>query len=192
VDKDKPLLIKKAIFLVLSGPSGTGKTTLRKILLKNFENVLFCVSATTRKIRPHEVNGKDYLFLNKETFEEMISRDEFVEYEKVHHNYYGTPRKQLQNALDNNILLIFDIDVYGGLKIKEQYNDALLIYIKVKDREVLKKRLISRGADDTAEIEKRLSRMSLEDKYSKDYDHIVFNDDLNNTIKEITEIILNH
>lgn len=192
MDKDKPLLIKKAIFLVLSGPSGTGKTTLRKILLKNFENVLFCVSATTRKIRPHEVNGKDYLFLNKETFEEMISRDEFVEYEKVHHNYYGTPRKQLQNALDNNILLIFDIDVYGGLKIKEQYNDALLIYIKVKDREVLKKRLISRGADDTAEIEKRLSRMSLEDKYSKDYDHIVFNDDLNNTIKEITEIILNH
>ena len=183
---------KNPRLIVLSSPSGGGKTTICKALINRHENLKPSISATTRAPRSHEVNGKDYFFLDKKKFEEKIRNDEFLEYEEVHSNYYGTLKSHVQKYLDQGYSIIFDVDVKGALSIKKQYPDALLFFIHPPSLEELKKRLKNRQAESEQEIEKRLERLPGEFAHAKYFDYEITNTVLEETIERIDNIINNY
>ncbi len=175
--------------VVLSAPSGAGKTTICKKLVERNPDFRISVSATTRPPRPGEVNGVDYYFISPEEFQQKIARGEFLEYENVHGNYYGTLRETVEELLDNGFTVLFDIDVNGALKIKQQYPDAILIFIRPPSLEELKRRLRKRKTERPEEIEKRLQRLPEEYQKAVFFDYEVVNDDLLRTLLTIEKII---
>jgi len=177
-------------FLVLSAPSGGGKTTIAKMLVKRHGNISISVSATTRKKRPSEENGKDYFFLSEEEFQKNIDDDNFIEYEEVHGDFYGTVKSRIAELIDQGKTVIFDIDVKGALSIKKKYPDSILIFIKPPSLEELKARLKKRKSESEVAINKRLGRIEFEYAQAKYFDHVIINDNLNHTIEQIEEIIL--
>lgn len=187
--KDKIITIIRPTFLVLSGFSGVGKTTVRGNILKKIPGSHFSLSVTTRRSRVDEQDGIDYHFVTKEKFDRMIENDKLLEWEEVHGNYYGTPLEPVVNASSKPGLLIFDIDVYGGLSIKKQYPEAILVFLKAPDFNVLKERLSKRLTDSPEAIEQRLQRIPKEEKLVKKYDHILINNTLEQTINKICDII---
>jgi len=167
----------KGILLVISGPSGVGKTSLVKKFLEEFKNeVIFSISCTTRKPRPGEVHGKDYFFVDKKTFEKMIEKDELLEWAKVHGNYYGTLKSFIYENLLKGKSILLDIDPHGAFQIKEKIKDSVLIFILPPSLEELKKRLQKRKSESESEIQKRLRRAMEEIKFCKDYDYLIVND----------------
>ena len=180
------------VLIVLSAPSGGGKTTICKKLLERNPDFRLSISATTRKRRTTERDGVDYYFLSEEQFREMIKNGDFLEYEQVHGYYYGTLKKTVETFLQEGYSILFDIDVNGALKIKQHYPEALLIFIQPPSLEELKKRLRNRKTDDPSEIEKRLKRLPEEYAKSVYFDHIVVNDELDDTVKKIEHIIRTH
>lgn len=174
--------------IVLSAPSGAGKTTICKKLMERHPEIELSISATTRAQRPGEVDGKDYYFLTKEEFMDKVKRGEFLEFENVHGNWYGTLKTELQKGEEEGKVLLFDIDVNGALNIKRMYPDAILIFIMPPSVETLKERLRNRKSEPESVIEKRIERLPYELEQSNKFDHIVINDDLERAVQEVEEI----
>mgnify|MGYP004455054623 FL=1 len=177
---------KKGIFIVISGPSGVGKGTIVKELLERF-NAWYSISMTTRPKRENEIDKVNYFFVTKEQFEENIKEDGFIEYATYNNNYYGTPRKEIDNKLNNNIDVIAEIEVKGAKKVKELYKDSVLIYILPPSFEELETRLRNRNTEDNTTIEKRLNIAKEELKQIDIYDYVV----VNNTVEETTNKVIN-
>ena len=179
----------KGKLVVISAPSGTGKGTVISKLLKLRPDFVFSVSATTRKPRPGEVNGVEYLFISHEQFEEMIEKDEFLEYAKYVGEYYGTPVKPIKVNLDSGITVILDIEVQGAKQVMTKDIEAITIFITAPDMMELENRLRGRGTDSEEKIASRLERARQELEEMHYYDHIVVNDNALHAAKEILSII---
>ena len=180
---------ERGLLIVISAPSGTGKTTLCHMLLKEFPEMEFSVSYTTRKPRKGEVNGRDYFFVDEETFKRMIEENDFLEWARVYGNYYGTSRSQVEKALREGRDLLLDIDVQGALQVKKNMPEAVLIFIMPPSLKELERRLRKRGTDDEKTIEKRLKVAREEIKQAVHYDYIVVNDELEVAFTKLKAII---
>ena len=179
----------KGAILILSGPSGCGKSTLLKEIYKNIDNYYFSISTTTRTPRAGEQDGVDYYFVSKEDFEKDIEEGNFLEWAKVHDNYYGTSLKPIIEALNDGKLVIFDIDVQGHKIVRKKLNSQVTsVFITTPSLSILKDRLYSRNSDSNEIIEKRLSNAKEEIDSFLDYDYLIINDDLHKATKEILAI----
>ena len=174
--------------IIVSGPSGSGKSTVTKIV-KDKLNIPLSISATTRNPRDGEIDGKDYFFLSKEEFKNKIANDEFYEYAEVHGNYYGTLKKTVEDNLNRGLNVILEIDVQGALIAKEKKKDAILVFFRTKDMEVLEKRLRDRKTDSEEIIQTRLKNAETELKYENKYNYTIVNENLENSIQELIDII---
>ena len=183
---------KKGMLSVVSGFSGSGKGTIMKELLKNYKDqYALSISATTRKPRVGEVEGREYFFKTPEEFESMIENNQLIEYACYVGNYYGTPRAYVEEMLEKGKDVILEIEIQGALKVKEKFPDTLLLFISPPSAEVLKERLIGRGTEDMDTINKRLSRAFEESLGVENYDYFVINDDLATCVKEVHSLIQN-
>ncbi len=180
----------KGLLIVISAPSGTGKTTLAHMLLKAFPNMEFSVSYTTRKPRPGEVNGKDYFFVDRDTFERMIEEGDFLEWAEVYGNLYGTSKSQVIKALNEGKDVLLDIDTQGALQVKKNFPEAVLIFILPPSLKELERRLRSRGTDDEETIERRLKTARVEIERAPLYDYIVVNDVLEEAFEKLKSIVI--
>jgi len=179
-----------SIMVILSSPSGAGKTTITKKIIQKFQNFKISVSHTTRKPRPNEVEGIDYFFVNKLEFESLIKKNEFYEYAKIFNNYYGTSKKSVEFILKNNNDILFDID-WQGTKQLSKYKELkpIKIFILPPDKEELKKRLLQRNQDKLEIVDQRLKSYNNEILHWNDYDYVVINDNLESCFKQIEKII---
>ncbi len=180
---------KKGKLIVISGPSGVGKTTVCNEIIARRKNIVYSISATSRPKRKGEINGKEYFFLTEEEFKNWIAEGRFAEYAIVHGNYYGTPIAFLEENLEKGYNVLMDIDVQGAKQLMPIYPDGVFIFVLPPDFEELKMRLIKRNTDDKDEIENRLRNANEELKYMKDYKYIVKNIKLEDTIAQILKII---
>lgn len=178
----------KGKLIVVSGPSGSGKSTATK-LVRDMLQIPLSISATTRSPRAGEVDGKDYFFLEKEDFEKRIASEEFYEYALVHGNYYGTLREEVESRINSGQNVILEIDVQGGIIVKEKNSEAILVFFKAPNMEVLAKRLEDRKTDTKEVIELRLANAKKELEYEKEYDYTVVNDNLEKACQELINII---
>ena len=179
------------IMVILSSPSGAGKTTISKKIQQKYQNFKISVSHTTRKPRPNEVEGIDYYFINENDFQNKIKNNEFYEYAKIFGNYYGTSKEAVINLLNNKNDVLFDIDWQGTQQLsKFKELNLLNIFILPPSKEELKKRLIQRNQDKPNVVEERLKAYDSDSVHKKDYDFVVINDKLENCFKEVEEIIL--
>ena len=178
----------KGKLIIVSGPSGSGKSTVTKIV-KDKLNIPLSISATTRNPRDGEIDGKDYFFLSKEEFKNKIANDEFYEYAEVHGNYYGTLKKTVEENLDKGLNVILEIDVQGALIAKEKKKDAILVFFRTKDMEILEKRLRDRKTDSEEVIQTRLKNAETELKYENKYNYTIINENLDDSIQELIDII---
>ena len=180
---------EKGILVVVSGFSGAGKGTIMKNLTQKYDNYALSISATTRAPRPGEEEGKSYFFVSKDRFEEMIDRDELVEYAKYVDNYYGTPRKFVEDCLNEGKDVILEIEIQGALKIKKKFSDSLLIFMAPPSAEELRARLIGRNTEDEATVNKRLSRAIVEAEGVEAYDYILVNADIDTCTEKLHNLI---
>lgn len=186
----------KGNLIIISGPSGVGKSTIRKRIIKEFDNFKYSVSLTTRKPRideetnAEEENGKEYYFVTPEIFKENIKNNNFLEYQEVYKDtFYGTLKKDVMNLIDNGINVILEIDVDGALNIKKEYNDTTLIFIKPSSLEELKNRLRNRNSDSSKKIEERLEKAKYEINKNKYYDYVITSTNKEEDYKKIKNII---
>ena len=179
------------IMVILSSPSGAGKTTISKKIQQKYQNFKISVSHTTRKPRPNEIDGIDYFFISKDKFQEKIKNKEFYEYAEIFGNYYGTSKETVLELLNNKNDILFDID-WQGTEQLSKYDDLnlLKIFILPPSKEELKKRLIQRNQDNPEVVTKRLASYEEDARHQKDYDYVVTNDNLENCFKEVEKIIL--
>jgi len=171
--------------IVFSAPSGAGKTTLVKYILKTFSEIEFSISATSRKARGEEKDGKDYYFLSSDEFKSRIKNDEFIEYEEVYGgNYYGTLKSEVNRIWKDKKIAIFDIDVVGGANIKGMFpNETLSIFVMPPSIDILHRRLIERGDVTKQEIDVRIKKAESELDYASKFDNIIINNDLEESKK---------
>lgn len=182
--------MNKGRLFVFSAPSGAGKSTILGRLSKLFPNSVYSISHTTRSPRKGEVDGKDYFFVSKERFLQMVEEGKFLEWEEILGNLYGTSRKFIEEALNRNQDVFMDIDVKGAQNIKNKFPKAILVFIKPPSLEELKRRLEKRGTEPEEVIRKRLSLAEEELKEADRFDYVVINEDLDQAINEIAGIIL--
>jgi len=176
--------------IVISAPSGAGKTTIAHEILRRNASLTFSVSATTREKRDNEIEGVDYFFITREDFERRKQRGEFIECEEIYGDYYGSLKSEVERAINAGKSIVFDVDVKGAMSIKKQYpKDAVLIFIKPPSIEVLKDRLMKRGTESESELEKRLQRVEMEMDQAQHFDYVVVNDNLQKAINEVNEIV---
>lgn len=180
---------KQGLLVVVSGFSGAGKGTAMKRLLEKYDTYALSISATTRAPREGEQNGREYFFKTVEEFQEMIARDELIEYAQYVSNYYGTPKAYVEQQLAAGRSVILEIEIQGALKIKEKFPDAVLMFIIPPSAGALKERLTGRGTESTEVIKARLKRAAEEAEGVEAYDYVVVNDDLDICVEEINEII---
>lgn len=176
--------------LVLSGPSGCGKSSLVTEILKEYDDIYFSISTTTRAIREGEKDGVNYHYIAKEQFEKEIAEGLFLEWAKVHDNYYGTSLKAVKQALAEGKLVIFDIDVQGHEIVKEQFDDILTsLFITTPSAEILRARLLNRGTDSVDVIEKRLTNSREEMDRIDEYDFLLVNDNFEEALAKFRFIV---
>ena len=178
------------IMIVLSSPSGAGKTTLTKLLSKN-NNYLISVSYTTRKPRINEVDAKDYYFVNEDKFKSLIKNNEFLEYAKVFNHLYGTSKSQVINNLEKGKNVIFDIDWQGAKQIKEKKlkYELITFFVLPPSKKVLFERLSNRDMRDKLIVEERMRQFNMDVLHWKDYNYVVINDNLENCYNEVNNLI---
>ena len=179
--------------LIFSAPSGSGKTTIVRRLLEQFSNLEFSISATSRAPRGVEQNGVDYYFLSAEEFAEAVAADKFVEWEEVYKGTcYGTLRSEMERIWNKGNVIVFDVDVMGGIRLKEIFGErALSIFVMPPSIEELRKRLEGRGTDAPEVIEKRIAKASFELTKAPEFDRQIVNDDLEVAVAECIEVIKN-
>ena len=177
--------------IIISSPSGAGKTTLCKLLIKKMKNINLSISYTSRSKRLNEINGKDYYFVSKKKFETLKEKKFFIETAKNFNNLYGSPYKNINKSLKNNQHILFDIDWKGARKIRRNYNkeNILDFFILPPSKSELKRRLKKRGRDNNKEINLRLSYAIDEMKHYKEYKYVLINDNVKKTVEEIIKII---
>lgn len=181
---------RKGLLLVVSGPAGTGKGTIDKALLDRHADMKLSVSATTRAPRPGEIEGVHYFYKTEEEFKRMIENDEFLEYMHVFGlNYYGTPRSFVEEQIARGIDVILEIDVQGAMKIKKAFPDAVLVFIAPPSMAELKARLVGRGTETEAQIEKRFATAYEEIKQISNYDYVVVNDVIDMAVARMEAIV---
>ncbi|MCE1248701.1 MAG: guanylate kinase [Firmicutes bacterium] len=182
---------KKGILFVCSGPSGVGKSAIMEGILKSDGNLVFSVSATTRKPREVEMDGVHYTFVSDEQFEKMIEEEKFLEWVRVHDNYYGTPRDLVEQTLEEGRDMILDIDVQGGIKVMDSRPESTFVFIAPPDMDVnvLRQRLNGRNTEAQEQIENRLKVAEEELKNAFQYDYIVFNDSLSEAADHLKAVI---
>ncbi len=176
--------------IVICAPSGAGKSTLLTRLKKDHPELVWSVSCTTRPIRKGEDHGKDYFFIKKESFEKQIADQEFVEWAQVHSNYYGTSKRFVNEGIEKNWKMLFDLDVQGVDSMKKIYGEgAVVIFIEPPSIEELEKRLRSRGTDIEEVILERVKNARRELLRKNDFDHVVLNDDVERAYKELKALV---
>lgn len=180
---------KQSNFFIISAPSGAGKTTLIEMLVKEFPQLLFSISHTTRPPRDGEKDGVEYFFTTPEKFEAMMRENQFLEWARVHDHYYGTSRKMLESAEEQERDLLLDIDVQGAAKVKAQIPSALGIFILPPSLEALRERLIQRQQDPVEQIFSRMETARKEIRHYREYEYIVINDDLAHAYRNLSGII---
>ena len=181
---------KKGVMLVLSSPSGAGKSSICKSLMSLDKNLSLSVSTTTRKKRPNEKSGEDYIFVCKEEFENMLSNNNFIEYANVFDNYYGTVKSLVDNKINNGQDLIFDIDWQGAQQLREKMRENVVsIFILPPSKRELERRLKIRGQDSDEVVKKRMDGASAEITHWAEYDYVIVNEDLNKSVNAVLGIL---
>ncbi|GHT71828.1 guanylate kinase [Endomicrobiia bacterium] len=175
--------------IVISAPSGAGKTSVCSAVVKSGRSIVYSISYTTRCPRQGEKNGREYFFVDESEFKKMIEEKKFAEWAKVHDNYYGTSKGLLDNVLKTRRNILLEIDVQGGINIKKQYPQACMIFIMTPDIKTLEKRLTARDKDCKKIINVRLNNAKKELKYLNKYEYLVINKQLNETIDTVKTII---
>lgn len=175
--------------LVISAPSGAGKTTLARLLRQRHPEVVFSVSATTRSPRPNEKDGRDYHFVGRDEFVRMRDAGELIEWAEVHGNFYGTPLENVRRTKERGQFLLLDIDVQGARQIRERVPDAVLVFILPPSGKVLVERLRARGTEDASVLRRRLTNAEEEIHAAPEFDHVVVNDDLETAVAELEAIL---
>ena len=176
--------------IVISGPSGAGKDTIVNELLKENENIWLSISATSRKPRSGEIDGIHYFFLTKEEFEERIKDNDFLEYASYNDNYYGTPKSDIIEKLNNGIDVVLVIEIQGALKVKELIPEAVFIFIMPPSMSELRRRLVDRKTEDKEKILKRFKTAYKEINEVSKYNYVVINDEVEEAVKKIEAILL--
>ncbi|HBT38761.1 MAG: Guanylate kinase [Thermotoga sp. 50_1627] len=178
------------VLYVISGPSGVGKTSIIEGVMKRVNNLVFSVSCTTRPKRPGEIEGRDYFFVDEETFIRMMKEDEFLEWAIVHGYYYGTPRKFVEEQLRSNVNVLLDIDVQGAMTVMKKVKDAVFIFVAPPSFDELKKRLLKRGTERQEDMIKRLEDAKKELEQIPKFQYLIVNVDLQESIDQLTSIIV--
>ena len=178
--------------IVLSAPSGGGKSTVIKEILKRRPDFSYSISCTTRQIRHYEIEGVHYHFLTEDEFKRRVAEGRFIEWEEVHGNLYGTDREIIEASLAAGKNVLLDIDVNGGEALTQSFPDSLLIFLYPPSIEELRRRLKLRGSDDDESIERRISRYTMEKEKGDAYPFRIVNDDLEKTIEAVLQLIEQH
>jgi guanylate kinase len=183
---------KRGKVIVITAPSGTGKTTLARKLMSIYKNIVFSVSATTRPPREGEVHGKDYYFLSKDEFREKVENGDFLEWEEFYNgSLYGSLRSDVEYQLNNGYFVLFDVEVNGARNIKNIYgNQCLAIFIMPPDMETLRQRLMNRGTENEETLKLRLERASMELRQAREFDHTVINKDFDKAFAKVSELVI--
>jgi guanylate kinase len=183
----------KKHLVVLSAPSGAGKTTVARHLLATFPQLRFSVSATTRPMRDGEVHGRDYFFLQRDEFRDAIQRGDLIEYEEIFGNYYGTLRSSVSEAVQRGDFVVFDVDVKGAVSLRAAFpDDTLLMFVAPPSLDVLATRLRSRHTETEEQIHLRLARAEMEMGHQDQFDVVLVNDDLETTVRRAEELVREH
>ncbi len=175
---------------MIAGPSGVGKGTVVRKLLERDPSIWLSVSATTRAPRPGEVDGVQYRFVSRDEFEALRSRGGLLEAFEVFGHSYGTPRASVEEHLAAGQDVLLEIDVQGALAVREEFPDALLVFVRPPSREEQRRRLVERGVDDPAEIERRLAAAATEEAHAGEFDAVVVNDDVDAAVDEVAGILM--
>lgn len=183
-------MFRKGLLIILSGPSGTGKGTVLKLIKESCHNIKLSVSATTRAPREGEVDGVNYFFKTQQEFERMILNHEFAEWVKYCENYYGTPKKWIEDRINEGFDVILEIEVEGALNIKKQFPDCVTIFMLPPSFEELRHRIVARGTENIEVIEKRLNKARKEFNFADKYDYVCINNTIEDSVREINSIIL--
>ena len=181
---------RRGILFIISAPSGTGKTTLCKQLTSTVPGLWHSISYTTRKPRPGEEHGREYFFIGETEFQEMIDRNEFVEWARVYGNLYGTPRKTLADKIEQGIDVLLEIDVQGTIQVKKKFEDAVAIFILPPSMQVLRSRLQNRASDTPEEILRRLQKVKEEVWSYREYAYVIRNEDLSQSLRDLESVFL--
>ncbi len=180
---------RKGMLIVVSGFSGVGKGTLVKQLMKRYDGYAISISATTRAPREGEAEGRDYFFKSEKEFEDLIKNGQLIEYANYCGSYYGTPKDYVEEQMNQGRDVILEIEQQGGLKVKEQYPDALMIFVMPPDVETLLDRLKERGTETEKMIRARLAQAVEESKQIRHYEYMILNDDLDRSVEELHNLI---
>ena len=177
--------------LVISGLSAAGKGTIAKELVNRYDDFVLSISATTREKRGNEIEGKDYFFISKDKFEEMIKNNEFLEYAKYVNNYYGTPKKYVKDMIEKGKNVILEIEMQGALQVKKIYDKAILVFFLPKDAKTQRERLISRKRETIEQIEERIKQAIVDAEYAIHYDYVLVNEEIEDSIEDLQLIVEN-
>jgi guanylate kinase len=182
-------LENKGRIIAVSAPSGGGKTSVVKRIIKDFPELVFSISATTRPKRTNEINGVEYFFVTEKEFEEKIANDEFIEWERFYDYYYGTLKRFVDDNINLGKSVLFEVDVKGALSLKKIYPDSILIYIDPPSFDELVKRLIDRRTESESDLQKRIDRAKMELSYKDKFDYIFINDELHKVYECVKSLI---
>ena len=181
---------QNGLLIVISSPSGGGKTTIINRVIGSNPEYIYSVSMTTRKLRQGEVDGRDYMFVSEKDFMDSVKNGNLIEYENVHGCYYGTPLKKVSEWIEEGKTVFLDLDVYGALKVKRMFGKkALLVFLMPPDNKVLLERLVNRSTENKQQIEKRLSRLPEEMKLAEKFDKIIINEHLDDAVDQVKMLV---